>query len=398
MITVDWPNRIVNITRADLTLVQSTPVEVRRLDVNAFRLTLKELEASEEGMPYPDIHAHNSAVSVGSVTLARVVVIINDYTITFEDGQYSVDLIGANTDIGDKINQNQVSVRTSNSAGLIDLPALRQQSFINTHVFIDVDSGSTGTLFPLGTPPKPVDNYSDAYQIADSNGLHGFDIRGTLTFSPTATLEKFNFVSQSSIAAVLVLSGQNTSGATFSKLGVTGEMDGRASFEVCTLGNLTGFSGIARDCGLNGPITMDAANTENMLLFHCTSVIAGSVKVPFDVNGSTGDIHVRDWTGGIKFSNWTAGNEGSVNAGTGSIEFDATCTSGTVKVVTSNKLSVTDNSGPGFTVVLESLPSNDDITAIQAAIATKASAENLDIVNEGVKKASLIIPHTTDLG
>jgi len=45
--------------------------------------------------------------------------IINGYTITFEDEQYAVTLIGANNNILDVINFNQVSVRPTNSAGLI---------------------------------------------------------------------------------------------------------------------------------------------------------------------------------------------------------------------------------------------------------------------------------------
>jgi hypothetical protein len=69
-------------------------------------------------MVYPAIFNHNPAVSVGGVTLAKVIEIINGYTITFEDGKYAVNLTGANSNVGDKINVNQVSVRSSNSAGM----------------------------------------------------------------------------------------------------------------------------------------------------------------------------------------------------------------------------------------------------------------------------------------
>jgi hypothetical protein len=57
---------------------------------------------------------------LAGIILARVVELINSYTITFEDGQYAVNLTGANSNIADKVNVNQVSVRASNSAGLVN--------------------------------------------------------------------------------------------------------------------------------------------------------------------------------------------------------------------------------------------------------------------------------------
>jgi hypothetical protein len=48
-----------------------------------------------------------------------VVEIINGYTITFEDGQYAVELIGANSNVAGVVNINQVATRSFNTAGLI---------------------------------------------------------------------------------------------------------------------------------------------------------------------------------------------------------------------------------------------------------------------------------------
>ena len=62
---------------------------------------------------------HNTTVTVGGVTLARVIEIINDYVVEFEDGQYAVNLIGANSNVADRTVVNQVSVRAANSAGLV---------------------------------------------------------------------------------------------------------------------------------------------------------------------------------------------------------------------------------------------------------------------------------------
>jgi len=119
MISINWPTGVISVPKADLTIIQSTPIEIRELDLNTFRLTLKDLEDDAEGQVWATTHNHNTTVEVGGVTLARVVEIINGYTVTFEDGSYAVNLVGANSNIGDVVNLNTVSIRAANSAGLI---------------------------------------------------------------------------------------------------------------------------------------------------------------------------------------------------------------------------------------------------------------------------------------
>jgi len=118
-ITIDWATKIINIPKADLTLIQSTPTEIREMDVNWFRLRLKDIEDNVEGLPFTDTHRHNTQVVLAGLTLARVVEILAPYSITFENGTYAVNLVGANNNVADRTNVNNVSVRSSNSAGLI---------------------------------------------------------------------------------------------------------------------------------------------------------------------------------------------------------------------------------------------------------------------------------------
>lgn len=117
-ISIDWPTRVISVPRADMPVTQVSP-EIRELDLDAFRLELKSIEASEEGMSFLDTHRHNTTVTLGALTFARVIEIINGYSVTFEDGTYTVDLVGANSNVGDVTNPNQVSVKSNNSAGLI---------------------------------------------------------------------------------------------------------------------------------------------------------------------------------------------------------------------------------------------------------------------------------------
>lgn len=120
-VTIYWSRREIFVPRTYAPLISTVPSEVRQLDVDAFRRDLKLLEATETGMPFPDTHRHNTTVIVGGLTLARVVEFINDYTITFEDGEYTVALLGANTNLNDVVNRNSVGVTPNNSAGLVEI-------------------------------------------------------------------------------------------------------------------------------------------------------------------------------------------------------------------------------------------------------------------------------------
>ena len=115
-ITINWSTKVITVPQADLTFLGGTDYE---LDTDAFRLTLKDLEDDADGMPFLDTHRHNTEVTIGGVTYARTLEIINGYTVTFEDGSYSVNLVGSNNNIQDVANLNSVSIRSGNAGGLI---------------------------------------------------------------------------------------------------------------------------------------------------------------------------------------------------------------------------------------------------------------------------------------
>ena len=122
MITVNWATKVISIEKEDMILVQSNPFEIWKLDLNDFRLILKDHEDDEEGMPFLHTHNHTAPLTVGGVTLARSVEMINGYTVTFENGSYAVSLVGGNSNIADVTNLNSVSVRSANSAGFVQGP------------------------------------------------------------------------------------------------------------------------------------------------------------------------------------------------------------------------------------------------------------------------------------
>ena len=120
-ITLDPATKTFSIPQADLTLVTGT---LYAADTDALRIEMMSLLASEPYIWMPDSYIHNTEVTVAGVTYARTISTINGYSYTFTpDSQWSVRLEGSNNDWFDveagNLNQNQVQVIPTNSAGLI---------------------------------------------------------------------------------------------------------------------------------------------------------------------------------------------------------------------------------------------------------------------------------------
>jgi hypothetical protein len=117
-ISIDYTTRIISIPKSDLTLVQATPSEIYELNIDDFRLRLKDIEDNVGGISFVDTHFSSTAVTVEGAVVSRVFEIINGYTVTFEDGNYTVNLVGASTNIAEVINLNQVKVHGVSSTAL----------------------------------------------------------------------------------------------------------------------------------------------------------------------------------------------------------------------------------------------------------------------------------------
>ncbi|NIT61118.1 MAG: hypothetical protein GWN00_34420 [Aliifodinibius sp.] len=119
-ISVNPMTYVVTIPQTDLTLVEGTLYE---LDVNDLRSWCHDwMDDQNGGITHPKMFTHYSEYTVAGVTYARAIIFLAPYSFTFEDGQYSVRLTGANTNLfdveNDILNQNQVQVISANSAGL----------------------------------------------------------------------------------------------------------------------------------------------------------------------------------------------------------------------------------------------------------------------------------------
>jgi hypothetical protein len=115
MITITWSQKIINVPKSYLT---QTAINIYDMDLNQFKVDLGDIMDSEYGIVNDTIFDNNSPVEIDGVVYARALKIINGYTVTFEDGQYAVNLVGANSNVATVTNVNMVSIRPHNSAGL----------------------------------------------------------------------------------------------------------------------------------------------------------------------------------------------------------------------------------------------------------------------------------------
>lgn len=118
--TIDRPSRRITIPQADLTLVAG----VYQFDVNAWYEEMRASQALESGRGFPKIATRNPSYTASGVTYAPGVLVINGYTIEFEDTgtAYIVDCQNANHNLLDVhvVGTSEVSLQGNNSAGLIE--------------------------------------------------------------------------------------------------------------------------------------------------------------------------------------------------------------------------------------------------------------------------------------
>ena len=331
-LSVDWPNKVINVPKAYTTLVQSTPIEIRELPINQFRLDLKTLEAEAEGAPFVRTHKHNTEVILGGITYARVVEIINDYTVTFEDGSYAVNLIGANSNIGDVLNLNTVSVRSANAAGLISNAAIEFSSF-NGGVTVDITTDTTGTVFPTGTPQQPVNNVSDAMLIATRRGLKKLYIVGDITFSAGDDIADMIVYGQNPLQSILTIdSGADVTNTEFFEARIGGDLDGGNIFRDCMIDNITAFSGFFVGCWFL-PLKTVVLTGDSAIWDSASAGPLDSTPSIIDMGGTGNSLVVRDTSGPWKIINKTGTDAVCFNNFSGHVTLDSTVTAGSFDLV-----------------------------------------------------------------
>lgn len=333
-ISIDWLNKIVMIPRVDMLLVQASPTEIRELDLINFHSILRILEAEYTGILYTPTHNYKGPLSVGGVTLAAVIEVINNYTILFEDGQYAVNLVNANSNVGDRVNVNQVSVRSANSAGLTNVREIQAASYQGA-VALDTTNGIMGTTFPIGTHASPSNNLVDATFIADLRGLEVVVIRGVFNVLAGANLKGRTYRGENAITTSIVIhESVVVEGSQIEDMFIyNSTLSGSVYIKHCALRNISSFTGFMENSLLSEGISLTSNSTSYFVDCKSGCVGLGTSDLPIINLMGTG-IHTafRNWAGPIKFINSVdVNNTLCVDVASGAtIILDSSCTQGTI--------------------------------------------------------------------
>ena len=318
--TVDWLNRIIYPDRADMIQVQVTPIPIYQLNIDDFRLELTFLLGDVPGMPFIDTHIYNPPVTVSGVTLARVMEIINSYTVTFlPDSAWAVDIVGGNSNISDRTNPNNVSVRSANSAGLQDAESLQQTAF-GGQVAIDIINGVPGTTFPRGTRSTPVSNLADAHIIAEERGLGEFLIVNSMTLATETVADGYTFTADNlSVTTVTIDPSVDITNAIFTDITVQGTLDGNNIFRSCHMLDCEYVSGSLYNCGLEGTITLGGGGQASLIDCHSEFAGGGVGQLATLDMGGMASLVVRGYSGGLALENYAGGGAVSIDMNSGRV-------------------------------------------------------------------------------
>ena len=358
-ITVGWAtDQVIRVNKVDMTLVQSTPVEIYQLDTENFFTALKDLESSQEGMPWPDLQRSKTPTTLEGLTYARILEIIDPYTITFEDDQYVVQLVGTNSNIISKTNPNQVSVTGNNSAGLIQVSEIQYGAFQGA-VWVDETGTSSGTLYPTGTPIEPVNNFTDALLIAQFRGFDTFRVVGDATITGGLDFTDAIFIGDSKLkTSISVDASANTTNCEFEECLVTGTLDGNAKITNGRIQSLDYLSGDVTNCILeSGTITLGGGANANFL--DCWSGVPGTGTPVIDMGGSGQSLAMRNYNGGVTLTNKTGPEAVSIDLNSGQVVIDDTVTAGTIVLRGTGKWTNAESYAGTANVIDELLDSQD---------------------------------------
>lgn len=205
-------------------------------------------------------------------------------------------------------------------------------SSYNGGVTIDINSGNSGTLYPIGTDRKKVNNTEDALSIANSKGFNKLYIHSNLTVNSGLDYSGMVFQGRSHTNTVVqILDSANVQNVTMVEVDVSGVLDGGTDLNTCTVRSLVFFNGHIHNSALAGTIYM--GGTEDALIRRSIQLTPDIIPI-IDMLASNQNLIVVEYTGELHIHNLqNATSVVTVGLTAGSVILDSTnCTSGIIEV------------------------------------------------------------------
>lgn len=239
----------------------------------------------------------------------------------------------------------------------------------NDEIHINTNSGFTGTSYPVGTAKYPVNNLTDAKEIAEANNIYMFHVHSDLTISLNMS---GGYVFEGHTGGeLLTFIGANLSQAYFKNFYVTGDLGGYlARFEKCRMSGVTNFVGSLWECIIFDDIEVTEGNEFLFRNCHTASYSAINEDTSTPVlrlgtiaDGKTIVGNIRGWHGPLQIANMdNALKSLTLHADSGYVIIDSSNTDGFLYMQGIKYNSVIDQrpAGSNLFVNLEELKDSTD--------------------------------------
>lgn len=275
-------------------------------------------------------------------------------------------------------NNSTVSLNNSDAA-VVDSGIAESLDYAGV-IILNSITGISSTTYPAGTIAQPVNNLVDAKIIANNYGITTINIFGYVHFN--VDLEGFVVIGGNLNDIVHFHSDVSVDKTTFKQCLLTGYYTGTIAADNCILEDeLYGMNGYFQYCGFRGNMYFDASAVA--VFNDCHSQVPGTGSPSFHLNPGV-QLSLRKYSGGLAVYDTGAGSDCTLEFLVGNCRLLTGNTGGTI--VVGGLATLTDNT-QGTTVVVEGLVVPNNIT----------TRDQLSIVNENIKKGSLLIPATGDI-
>ena len=218
--------------------------------------------------------------------------------------------------------------RTSSvSATLQEQNALQYSSYGGV-VSVDVTATNihaTGLEYPSGNKEFPVDNVANGVLIAWDKGIDTLELRGTHVLTDGDNPTELKLRGQNKILSnVNVEASSNVLNCEFSKMTISGTLDGGSLIEKCDVGALNYVNGeIFKSTLQEFPIVLGGDREARIV--DCYSGVSGNDTAKIDMAGEGQSLLVRNFSGGCRILNKTGTDNCSLDFNSGHCIIDSTC-------------------------------------------------------------------------
>lgn len=341
------------------------------MDVTNIRNTLRQIEASDEGVMdegSPDargkiVKSSGNEAFDATTRNAITVTILPPFVCQFAAGAIPFKTSNGNL-LADFVDSPGAIVQINNAVGatLFNSPDIEYSSF-GGGVTIDVLNGTSGMVFPTGTPRQPSNNMTHAHMILEERGFEIFYIRGNLTI--TSGEHPHIYVGQGMAHSTIMIGGTaDVHDAEFRDCMLMGTLNGAVEIERGHLMNVTNFLGSARQTMLQGTIALGGnagtgphGNSAHFL--SCYSATPGTTTPTIDMGGDGYALAMRAYTGGVRITNKNGPEEVTIDLLSGQVVVDDTVTGGTILLRGTGKWTNRDEYAGGANVIDELVNSRE---------------------------------------